>query len=185
MGDLVMDARNLAESRLSTLPRRLAHVRGVAAAAEQVATSLGLDRADELMAAAWLHDVGYAPSVRTTGFHPLDGAEFLAAEEWPDEVVSLVAFHTGAPVEAEERGLGEPLVRFSRPDADLLDVLTYVDMTIGPDGLPVVAAERVTEILARYAPDDMVHRAVSRSAPGLLRAVGRVEARLGVRRQPK
>jgi hypothetical protein len=26
-----------------------------------------------LIAAAWLHDIGYAPGLPETGFHPLDG----------------------------------------------------------------------------------------------------------------
>ena len=28
---------------------------------------------DELVASCWLHDIGYAPALRYTGFHPLDG----------------------------------------------------------------------------------------------------------------
>lgn len=34
---------------------------------------------DLLVAAAWLHDIGYAPELRDTGFHPLDGARHLEA----------------------------------------------------------------------------------------------------------
>ena len=30
-----------------------------------------------MTAAAWLHDIGYAPAVDDTGFHPLDGARYL------------------------------------------------------------------------------------------------------------
>ena len=41
------------------LPRRWAHVQGVAGKAQRVAVSLALSEA--LVAAAWLHDVGYAP----------------------------------------------------------------------------------------------------------------------------
>jgi len=36
---------------------------------------LGLD--DTLVCADWLHDIGYAPALVATGFHPLDGARFL------------------------------------------------------------------------------------------------------------
>src|SRR5262245_24854236 len=42
------------------LPRRWAHSQGVAATAQTLAPVLG-DNADMLIAAAWLHDVGYAP----------------------------------------------------------------------------------------------------------------------------
>jgi hypothetical protein len=34
---------------------------------------------DDLVAAAWLHDIGYAPELAKTGFHPLDGSAALAA----------------------------------------------------------------------------------------------------------
>src|SRR5512142_548163 len=66
-------AREMARGLLAeALPRRWAHVQGVAGKAERVAASLTLG--DALAVAAWLHDVGYAPSVADTGFHPLDGA---------------------------------------------------------------------------------------------------------------
>ncbi|ETB45481.1 phosphohydrolase, partial [Mycobacterium avium 10-5560] len=67
-----------------------------------------------LVAAAWLHDIGYAPSVRRTGFHPLDGAEFVRSAGFGKLVASLVAFHTGAHVEASERGL-QGLSEFGDP----------------------------------------------------------------------
>jgi hypothetical protein len=33
----------------------------------------------DFVAAAWLHDIGYAPAIAEsgTGFHPLDGARYL------------------------------------------------------------------------------------------------------------
>ena len=36
------------------------------------------ENAELLVAAAVLHDVGYAPTVALTGFHPLDDARYLA-----------------------------------------------------------------------------------------------------------
>ena len=48
------------------------NVRSVAQRAGRVATILSLP--DDLVAAAWLHDIGYAPGLVQTGFHPLDGA---------------------------------------------------------------------------------------------------------------
>ena len=33
---------------------------------------------DVLVSAARLHDIGYAPDVMATGFHPLDGVRYLA-----------------------------------------------------------------------------------------------------------
>jgi len=79
-GVLAERARQVAEVRLAPMATRLAHVRGVAAAADRLVESIDPLEADSLVAAAWLHDVGYAPSVRSTGFHSLDGALFVRAE---------------------------------------------------------------------------------------------------------
>jgi hypothetical protein len=38
-------------------------------------------------------------------------------------------------------------------------------MTTGPEGSPVRADDRLSEILSRYADDDPVHRAITLSAP--------------------
>ena len=70
-------AEDTARSILQTpLPRRWAHRQGVAAQARTLEVILGKD-ADLLVAAAWLHDIGYAPDLVDTGFHPLDGARYL------------------------------------------------------------------------------------------------------------
>jgi putative nucleotidyltransferase with HDIG domain len=175
--DTVLRARVIAEERLGSVAPRWAHVRGVAAAAELMATGLATIEAEAVVAAAWLHDVGYAPSVRrSTGFHPVDGALFVRAEGFPAVVVSLVAYHTSAVFEARERGLPDALAEFPEPPALLLDVLTCADMTTGPDGSRVRVEDRVSEILSRYPEDDPVHRAIERSAPTLLAAVARVDA---------
>jgi putative nucleotidyltransferase with HDIG domain len=81
-------------------------VQGVAGKAESAAASLSLSR-EVLVAAAWLHDVGYAPDVVETGFHPLDGARYLASLGASERVVNLVARHSYAILEAELRGLGD------------------------------------------------------------------------------
>lgn len=174
-------AKAVAEQQLRELPERLAHVRGVAVAAERATVDLGPDERRWVIAAAWLHDVGYARSIRRVGFHALDGAAFVRRAGFPDVVVSLVAYHTGATFEAEERGLTRELVKIPRPPGGLLDLLTFADMTTGPDGGTVSACVRTEEILARYAPEDVVHRAVSRSAPDLLAAVKRIQLRLAAR----
>lgn len=176
--DLAIRARALAERHLSDVPRRWAHVRGVADAANAVASIIDPDRADGIVAAAWLHDIGYAADLANTGFHPVDGARFARDTGMPDLVVQLVAFHTGAEFEAQQRGLLDELYEFMPPPRDLLDIVTYADMTTATTGEPIDARDRVAEILTRYEPDDPVFNAVSRSAPELLAAVDRVTARL-------
>ncbi|MFH8258719.1 HD domain-containing protein [Streptomyces roseolus] len=67
MGDLIEEwATQVAEAELSSvLPRRWAHTQGVAKRAVEVSQVLGQD-ASLLVAAATLHDVGYAPRLATT-----------------------------------------------------------------------------------------------------------------------
>nr|WP_268646164.1 HD domain-containing protein [Nocardiopsis sp. EMB25] len=161
------------------MPRRWAHTQGVAEQARSLNGVLGED-ADLLEASAWLHDIGYSPDLATTGFHPLDGARYLRDVQKADhELCSLVAYHSGAVVEAEERGIPGVLEgEFTHPRQDLLEALTYSDMTTGPDGTHLPVERRLSEILERYAPDHLVHRAITRSSPMLTSAVRAVEQRL-------
>lgn len=177
--DLVGRARTLADERLAVaMPQRWAHVQGVARIASVVAPTLLARDADAVVAAAWLHDVGYSPSLSVTGFHPVDGARFARSVGMPELVVSLIAHHSGANAEAIERGLTTELAEFDAPPGGVLDVVTYADMTTAPDGSRIDAETRVRDILARYSTDDPVHSAVSRSAIELLASVARVNERL-------
>ena len=69
------------------------------------------------------------------------------------QVVSLVAYHSCARVEADVRGLGAELAAEFTPAGPLLtDALLYCDMTIGPDGDYVRPADRLAEIRGRDSP---------------------------------
>ncbi|MFD5049857.1 HD domain-containing protein [Streptomyces tendae] len=173
--------RRVAAAELGdALPRRWAHSRGVAARAAEIGLIVGKD-ADLLVSAAILHDVGYAPRLATTGFHPLDGARFLRDEHGADEwLTSLVANHSFALLEAEERGLREELAR-EFPllnDPLLVDALVCCDMTTTPDGDRTTVRERVAEIVDRYGADSVVGRFIRRAAPEIFSSVERIEAAL-------
>lgn len=133
---------------------------------------------DLLVAAAWLHDIGYAAELRETGFHPLDGARHLESLSAPRRLVCLVAHHSGAVYEAEQRGLSAELKPYEREDSPVLDALIYADMTTGPAGQSFDFDTRVNEILVRYAPGSEVHNAISNARPYLGAAVQRVRDRL-------
>lgn len=173
MADTV-GAEQLARSYLADeLPRRWTHVQSVAARASEVAGAVGPD-AEVLVAAAWLHDIGYSPRLVETGFHPLDGARFLQSRGVTRRVACLVAHHTDALVEAEERGLASTLVNeFSREVSATADLLWYCDLTTGPDGEAVTVEDRLEEICARYGPEDVVTRFVRLAAPELLAVAAR------------
>lgn len=177
---------SVAETELKgEVPRRWAHTQGVARRATEVTKCLGKD-ADLLVAAATLHDLGYAPRLAATGFHPLDGARFLRDEHRANErLVRLVANHSFALLEAEERGLREELAtEFPLLEEPLLvDALVYCDMTTTPDGDRTTAQDRVTEIVSRYGDDSVVGRFIRRAAPEIFASVERVEA--AVAAQPR
>lgn len=165
---------------LSGLEPRRSHVRGVGRMAERLRD----ERADivpfDVIAAAWLHDLGYAPAAQQTGFHPVDGATFLRKRGWSESVCALVAFHTGSRFEARERGLTHLLNAFQSPPARSLDVLNYLDLSIGPDGSMISPEDRIEEILDRYETASPVHVAVTRARPHLLASVDRVETLLAL-----
>lgn len=165
------------------LPRRWEHSQGVAKQARSLAPILGGD-ADLLEAAAWLHDIGYSPELIDTGFHPLDGARYLRDVQQASPLLCrLVANHTGALIEAEERGLASAMsAEFPAMSQSLSDALTYCDMTTGPDGQPLSAEQRLADIHARYGPDHLVSRSITRSAGQLRDAVTATRERLAADR---
>jgi putative nucleotidyltransferase with HDIG domain len=179
MNTLASWAEPLARALLQEpLPRRWAHVQGVAARARSLAPVLGAD-ADLLEAAAWLHDIGYAPNLATTGLHALDGARYLRDAHHADIILCrLVAHHSCAIIEAEERGLADVLSReFEPAPYALSSVLTCCDMTTSPDGEPVPVDRRLAEIHDRYGPGHLVSRSIQRATPMILRAVEQVHDR--------
>jgi hypothetical protein len=179
MTEPTVTAEDLARELLARLPDRLAHTEGVARKAEEAAAVFEPDEAADLVTAAWLHDIGYAPWLVGIRMHALDGGWFLQERHFPDRVGQLVAYHSGARYEARERGLVDRLeYSFPEPDPALLDALTYADMTTSPRGLPVSFDERIAEIVRRYPPDDPVHRAILAGRSDLAKSVDNTLARL-------
>ena len=172
-------AQQLARELLQEpLPRRWADVQGVAAPARSLAPVLGPDT-DLLEAAAWVHDVGYAPDLAVTGLHQLDGARYLRDAQRADTMLCrLVAHHSCAIVEAGERGLADALgLEFEPAPQELSDALTYCDMTTSPDGELVPVEQRLAEIHDRYGPGHLVSRSIQRATPMILLAVEQVHHR--------
>lgn len=160
---------------------RCLHVEAVARRSAEISTVVEDATArDGLVAAAWLHDIGYAPGLRVTGHHAIDGARYLQEAGWIDVVTSLVAHHSGAHHEAAQRGLDAELAAFAVPPAALSDLLTFADMTCGPAGEPMSVNERLEDIVARYPGEHPVRRAVALSAPQLRAGVARMERQLGL-----
>lgn len=144
----LVDGAALAARWLADSGDRWQHVEAVGTRADALARDTGVV-SSTVTRAAWLHDLGYASDLATTGFHPLDGARFLADHGESDAVVGLVAHHSGARYEAEERGLAGVLAELPVPSAEDLDLLNFLDLTTSPRGLVVTVEERLSEILSR------------------------------------
>ncbi len=172
-------ARTAAEELLSgQLPRRWRHTQAVAAQARLAASAVpAADRA-VLVAAAWLHDIGYAAPTVDSGFHPLDGARWLTARRWPPRICALVAHHSGAAYVARALGLSASLARYPWERSAVSDALVYADQTAGPDGEPASVRERIADAARRHGPRSAYARAHQLRGPYLLAAVERTEGRL-------
>lgn len=165
-------ACELAGELLGVDSRRWRHSASAASQAELLASRLSGFDAEMLTAAAWVHDVGYADAIRTTGFHPLDGARFLR-DRGEHTLACLTAHHSNSDVEARHRGLTGELAEFKAPIGPALDALTFCDMTSGPEGARVSFDERLAEILERYEPEDVVGRSIVEAEEALRAAVER------------
>jgi HD domain len=155
-------AASNSERFLSPLGNRWFHVQQVARQAHHVAKAVPPEDRDLLIAAAYLHDVGYAPQLSVTGFHPLDGARWIRDHGPGGRLACLVAHHSCAIYEARVRGL----------------TLVFCDMTTGPTGKVLSFDERIEEILDRYGPEHEVSRALAMSRASLAACHKRALARL-------
>lgn len=171
-------AADLARELLAPLGARFEHTRRVAGRAVELSPAVPEQDRNLLVVAAWWHDLGYAPELVQTGFHPIDGARYLAAKGHHPRLCALVAHHSAATYEAEERGLTAELAEWPREEGPVPDALWMADMTSGPRGQAFDYAERLSEILDRYESDSIVGRAMTRAQPDIQAAIDRTNARL-------
>jgi hypothetical protein len=160
-------------------------VRQVGEKARRIAHVVPLADRGLLVAAAFLHDIGYAPELAKTGFHPLDGARWIRDQGGGGRLACLVAHHSCAIYEAQVRGLREILLcEFEAEDSATYDALVFCDMTTGPTGESLSFDERISDIYERYGPDHEVSRALDLSHSALESCHARTVARLAGPDQP-
>ncbi len=173
------------ERFLSPLGSRWSHVRQVGEQARRVAHVVPPTDRDLLVAAAYLHDVGYAPELAKAGFHPLDGARWIRDYGPGGRLARLVAHHSCAVYEAQVRGLHETLLNeFEPEDSATYDALVFCDLTTGPRGESLSFDERISDIYERYGPDHEVTSALDLSHSALESCHARTLARLAGMDQP-
>jgi HD superfamily phosphodiesterase len=171
---LTIWAAEQAKTFLSATGSRWLHVQGVVKQAQRISFILEEDEQPYLIAAAYLHDIGYAPALKQTGFHPLDGAQYLYACGH-NRLAALVAYHSGARFEAALQGYGAALSRFPREETAVADALTYCDMTTSPTGERVTFETRISEIFERHGENSPVAEAIRQALPLLSLAVWRTQ----------
>jgi hypothetical protein len=156
-------------------PLMVAHAAVIASRAGQIAALLELDPAEQDVCEAFglVHDIGKAPPARRTGFHPLDGAEYVEPRLGP-RLAGLVAHHSGAGAEAELR---EIIVPFPPEPGDVAAIVDYCDLTTLPSGQPTSLEERRADIVSRHGADNPGPR----SLETVWESVVAIEDRLRVR----
>ena len=175
--ELALWVEATAAELLSPLGDRWRHVQGVADQAREVSRILPPGDRPYLVAAGYLHDVGYAPSLAAvTAFHPLDGA-FWLHQRGQQRLARLVAYHSSARFETAARGLGHALAAFTPEHSPTADALTYCDMTTSPKGARD-AAGAVVRVRMRYGAGHLAARSLQEAHQHLAGAVARTQRRL-------
>ncbi|MEO8969435.1 MAG: HD domain-containing protein [Solirubrobacteraceae bacterium] len=170
-------AERVSRRLLEPLGARWRHTTGVVKRARVVGAALERGDSDVLMAAAFLHDIGYAPELAQTGFHPVDGARFVRACGY-ERLAGLVAFHSASAAEAGERELLGELSEFEDERSLLSRTLTYCDLTTDREGRLVESSARIAEVHERYGSEAPEARALECSETALLDDVRTVESML-------
>jgi hypothetical protein len=151
-------------------------VQSVARLASRIAVVVPGDET-VLVSAAYLHDIGYAPELALTGFHPLDGARFLRTAGH-ERHARLVAHHTNARGEALLRGITDYEEEFPFEDSLVTRAVTYCDFSTDPEGKPVSLEMRVAEIVERYGSEHVTARAIAAGVPEFEEIRAEIDARL-------
>lgn len=137
---------------------RLAHMRQACRTAQRIVTQMGYEAAlaEKIVTAALFHDVGYSEKLRNTGFHPLDGAAYLAHCNAPEEVIEAVLWHSSTPVDIESLPEIKKIYdRFPTPDFDgiIHDAVRYCDFRTSPLGEAYSFGQRILELENRFGAD--------------------------------
>ncbi|HQH28478.1 MAG TPA: HD domain-containing protein [Oligoflexia bacterium] len=154
------EVESFVREAFALMPDRLRHIQVIAERVRQSARDINElnpgQNIDEVLAyvAALLHDIGYSTRAAQTGFHPLDGYNFLCAHEARD-IAELIVGHSCSPEEAELLGLVLP------PPGDHLisSLITYWDMQVKQGGEIVSYDERLADIVRRYGEHSITGRA--------------------------
>jgi HD superfamily phosphodiesterase len=170
-------AAEQAYALLAPLENRWKHTQGVVKRAHEISKLFNGSDRSLLIAAAYLHDIGYAPSLKRTGYHSIDGAYYLRANG-QERLASLVAHHFEAYTVARQLGLMAELEKFPAEYSAIANALDYCDLTTNSVGEPISFQERIDDILQRHKDDRIITQATREAIPALRAAYERIQAAL-------
>lgn len=150
-------AIGIATELLAEVGSRLAHVLRAGNVAASLAGLFSEAEAELLVAAATLHDIGYAPRIAATGYHSLDGGLYLRRIGLSERLAGLVAHHSLAYLNAPDHGI-VLTDWFPRETGLLADALIFADMHAAPDGRHIHHEDRFADIAGRHAYPNTGHR---------------------------
>ena len=136
---------------------------------------------EELIEAAYLHDIGYSEKLLKTGYHPLDGALYCIKENYSSGIIAAVMFHSGA-LEDVKRNFPDLLdiylkhySKLNEKDQLYIDLVTYCDLHRSSLGIKVTFEERMNEIFQRYGEDHNVSLTMKNNEKMFKELIERVE----------
>ncbi len=139
---------------------RLAHMRQACNTAKRLVCQMDYDAntSAKIVTAALFHDVGYSEKLKKTGFHPLDGAAYLAHCGAPEDLISAVLWHSSTPVEIESLPeIKEIYDNFPGPryDCPIHKAVAYCDFRTSPLGESYSFGQRIVELEGRFGMDSV------------------------------
>ncbi|NDV25825.1 HAD-IIB family hydrolase [Desulfovibrio sp. JC010] len=139
---------------------RLAHMRQACKTARRLVEQMDYDAetAEKIVTAALFHDVGYSEKLKKTGFHPLDGAAYLAHCNAPEDVIRAVLWHSSTPVEIESLPEIKKIYdNFPGPDYEspIHKAVAYCDFRTSPLGESYSFGQRIVELEGRFGMDSL------------------------------
>jgi hypothetical protein len=160
------------EESLAANPRRVLHIMEIARRVRQSGKLLGFSETDLDLSecAALLHDIGYWQPIATTGFHPVDGANFLK-EQGQEILADLIIGHSCSPEEGKLMGFDG----IEQSKTLIGKLITYWDVQVKQGGEVVSYKERFEDIINRYGVDSIVGRANILAKPRIEAIVNEID----------
>ncbi len=150
---------------------RLAHMRQACRTAKRIVSQINYDSelSNKIVTAALFHDIGYAEKLINTGFHPLDGAAYLAHCGAPEDIIEAVLWHSSTPIEIKSLPEIKKIYdKFPTPDfkSPVFRAVCYCDFRTSPLGQSFSFGQRIVELENRFGLESIPPAIARKTLPG-------------------